>query len=240
VRWEIYPSEAVSGVTVYKSQGADLIAGGVAATIDIRTIRPLDYSGPRLTLRAGAQMNDPGFRIPNYNNVGSRGSLQYVTRLSDTLGLSLGGTYQKQKNGYSSFQGWGYADAGNSPPTYNGRSINAPWGAQPRSRLWPRRWSTSAGLQWKPDDHWDVNADFLYSNVKINENQFQQWYGGWGDWGGTLPDSTYKRGQFHAGGQQHCGRHGQQLGHHRHQCDRQIYRGQEPVGDGHQRPLPRR
>lgn len=199
VRWEIYPSEAVSGVTVYKSQGADLIAGGVAATIDIRTIRPLDYVGPRLTLRAGAQMNDPGFRIPNYDNVGTRGSVQYITRLTDTLGLSLGGTYQKQKNGYSSFQGWGYnnADAGNSPPTYNGQSVNAPWGAQAEVKaLIEERWSTSAGLQWKPDDHWDVNADFLYSNVKINENQFQQWHGGWGDWGGTLPDATYGAGQF--------------------------------------------
>ena len=46
VRWEIYPSEVVSGVDVYKSQSADLVAGGVAGTIDIKTIRPLNYSGP--------------------------------------------------------------------------------------------------------------------------------------------------------------------------------------------------
>ena len=54
VRWEIYPSEIVSGVTVYKAQSADFIAGGVAATIDIQTIKPLDYHGPAFTVRGGA------------------------------------------------------------------------------------------------------------------------------------------------------------------------------------------
>lgn len=199
VRWEIYPSEAVSGVTVYKSQGADLIAGGVAATIDIRTLRPLDYTGPRLVARAGVQINDPGFDIPNYDHVGTRGSIQYVARLSDTLGLSLGGTYQKQKNGYASFQGWGYnnADAGNSPPTFNGNAVYAPWGAQAEVKaLGEERWSTSAALQWRPSDSLDVNVDFLYSKVAIDEDQFQQWHGGWGDWGGTIPDSTYASGAF--------------------------------------------
>ena len=53
VRWEIYPSEVVSGADVYKSQSADLVAGGVAGTIDIRTIRPLDYPGPKSCCAAG-------------------------------------------------------------------------------------------------------------------------------------------------------------------------------------------
>jgi iron complex outermembrane receptor protein len=199
VRWEIYPSESVSGVTVYKSQGADLIAGGVAATIDIRTLRPLDYVGPKLTVRAGAQYNDAGFTIPKYDGLGTRESAQYVTHLTDTLGLALGGTYQLQSNGYASFQGWGYnnADAGNSPPKLNGSAVYAPWGAQTEVKaLKETRWSANGALQWKPDDHWDTSLDFLYSSVKIKEKQFQQWFGGWGDWGGTLPDSIYANGQY--------------------------------------------
>jgi iron complex outermembrane receptor protein len=196
VRWEIYPSEAVSGVTVYKSQGADLIAGGVAATIDIRTLRPLDYVGPKLTARAGVQANDAGFKIPGYDGMGTRGSAQFVTRLTDTLGLALGGTYQKQSNGYGSFQGWGY-NTGSDSPTLGGKPINAPWGAQTEVKaLKETRWSTTGALQWKPDDHWEASVDFLYSNVKIAEKQYQQWYGGWGDWQGTIPDSTYQTGQY--------------------------------------------
>ena len=46
LRWEIYPSEVLSGASVYKSQDASLIPGGIAATIDIRTLSPLDYHGP--------------------------------------------------------------------------------------------------------------------------------------------------------------------------------------------------
>jgi iron complex outermembrane receptor protein len=67
VRWEIYPSEVVSGVQVYKSQSADLIAGGVAATINIDTIAPLDYKGPEFVLRAGPVYYDGGKDIPNYD-----------------------------------------------------------------------------------------------------------------------------------------------------------------------------
>jgi len=196
VRWEIYPSEAVSGVTVYKSQGADLIAGGVAATIDIRTLRPLNYVGSKFTVRAGVQANDAGFKIPRYDGLGTRGSAQFVTRLSDTLGLALGGTYQQQQNGYGSFQGWGY-NSGSDSPTLNGNHVNAPWGAQTEVKaLKETRWSTTGALQWKPDDHWEVSVDFLYSDVKIAEHQFQQWFSGWGDSGGAIPDSTYQAGQY--------------------------------------------
>ena len=102
----------------------------------------------------------------------------------------VGGTYQQQKNGFSSFQGWGYntPDTG-TPPTLNGKPVNAPWGAQTEVKgLKETRWSGTGGLQWKPGAHWDVNLDFLYSDVKIDENQYQQWYGGnganWGDWAG--------------------------------------------------------
>ncbi|WP_157218247.1 TonB-dependent receptor [Flavisphingomonas formosensis] len=203
VRWEIYPSEIVSGVTVYKSQSADLIAGGVAATIDIRTLHPLDYTGPALTVRGGALYNDGGKDIPHYGGWGTRESGQYVAKLTDTLAVAVGGSYQKQKNGFASFQGWGYntVDTG-SPPTLDGKPINAPWGAQTEVKaLTETRWSTTGALEWKPGGDWDVNADFLYSDVKINERQYQQWYGrsnGWGDWGGTIggPGDIYQPGNY--------------------------------------------
>ena len=205
VRWEIYPSEDVSSVTVYKSQDASLIDGGVAATIDIRTLRPLDYVGSPLIVRAGAQYNNGGKDIPSYNRWGERGSLQYVAKLSDTFALSAGGSYQKQRNGKLSFQGWGYNQAntfGDNAPTYNGTAVNAPYGAQTElDATTETRWSATAAMQWKPTADWDINADFLYSDVKIAEPQYQQWYGnsnGWGDWGGTIGSTgdIYQPGSF--------------------------------------------
>ncbi len=97
VRWEIYPSEVVSGVKVYKSQSADLIAGGVAATIDIATLQPLDYSGESLVLRGGPVYYEAGSDLPDYDPWGYRGSGSYVYRNTDeTFGVVVGVTAQSQ------------------------------------------------------------------------------------------------------------------------------------------------
>jgi TonB-dependent receptor len=111
VRWEIYPSEVVSGVQVYKTQSADLIAGGVAGTINISTIQPLDYTGPAFVVRGGPVYYESGADIPNYEPWGYRGSASFVHNSSDKFGIVLGVTAQQQKNGYPSFTGWGYNDA---------------------------------------------------------------------------------------------------------------------------------
>ena len=195
VRWEIYPSEDVSSVEVYKSQSADLIAGGVASTIDIRTIRPLDYEGPDFVGRFGALYNDGGSSIPDYSPWGDRGSAQYVAKLDDTLAVSLGGSYQRQKNGYISFQGWGYnTPYTGSPPILNGVSTNTPWGAQTEvDGLTETRYSITGAAQWKPTANFEFNFDFLYSDVSIDENQEQAWYGRnnvWGDYGGNNANAS--------------------------------------------------
>jgi TonB-dependent receptor len=184
VRWEIYPSEDVQGVTVYKSQSADLIAGGVAATIDIHTLRPLDYTGPKLEVRLGPLYNEGGSTIPGYSPWGLRGSGQYVAKLSDDLAVSIGGSYQQQQNGYVSFQGWGYnTPYTGSPPTLNGAVTNTPWGAQTEvDALTETRYSIAGAAQWKPGTNFELNFDFLYSDVNIDENQDEQWYGRNGDW----------------------------------------------------------
>src|SRR5688500_4216433 len=83
VRWEIYPSEVVAGVDVYKSQSADLVAGGVAGTIDIKTIRPLNYSGPTLLLRAGPVWYEGGTDFPDYDPYGWRGSGSFTKSIGD-------------------------------------------------------------------------------------------------------------------------------------------------------------
>ena len=190
VRWEIYPSEAVSGVTVYKSQSADLIAGGVAATIDIHTLRPLDYSGPALSARLGPLYNDGGGTIPGYSPWGLRGSAEYVAKVNDDLAVAVGASYQKQKNGYVSFQGWGYNTPYTGvPPILNGVATNTPWGAQTEvDGLTETRTGLTGAIQYKPTDHFEVNFDVLYSDVKIDEYQEQAWYGRngkWGDYGGN-------------------------------------------------------
>src|SRR5260221_7773045 len=43
VEFDQYPSEILAGVDIYKTAEADHTAGGLVGSIDMRTIRPLDY-----------------------------------------------------------------------------------------------------------------------------------------------------------------------------------------------------
>ncbi|WP_415923131.1 TonB-dependent receptor [Steroidobacter sp.] len=195
VRWEIYPSEVVSGVKVYKTQSADLIAGGVAATIDIATLQPLDYHGEEFVIRGGPVYYDAGADIPDYDPWGYRASGSFVYKASETFGLVVGLTAQQQKNGYPSFTGWGYNDSSARPPEgasdftgdLNGDGVPdaTPWGAQVSvNAIDQDRRGVSLGTQWRPSDHFELRFDALYSDVDIHEDQGQTVYGqnNWGNW----------------------------------------------------------
>lgn len=213
VRWEIYPSEVVSGVEVYKSQSADLIAGGVAATININTIAPLDYRGPEFVVRAGPVFYDGGKDIPNYGTTGYRGSGSWVRKINDDLAIVLGATAQRQKNGYGSFTGWGYNDSNARPPAgasdyssdlnRDGKLDATPWGAQmSASRIDQKRTGISGGLQYKPTDNFELKADALYSKIKITEVQDQTVWGAnnWGNWNTGTNNIGWNDGVYNATG----------------------------------------
>ncbi|OGN49353.1 MAG: TonB-dependent receptor [Caulobacterales bacterium RIFOXYB1_FULL_67_16] len=182
VRWEIYPSEVVSGVEVYKSQSADLISGGIAGTINIRTVRPLDYRGPAFVGTAGAVYYEGGEDLPDYDPLGYRFSASMTHPITDTLGVNLGVTHQEQKNGYSTFEGWGWndEDTGGSPGDIDGDGDldSTFYGAKSEvKRLTETRNGVNGALQWKPSDQFELNMDALYSKIEIDEDQNQIWYG---------------------------------------------------------------
>ena len=193
VRWEIYPSEVVSAVKVYKTQSADLIAGGVAATIDIATLQPLDYKGEKFVVRGGPVYYEGGADLPDYDPWGYRASGSYVYQATDTLGLVLGVTGQKQKNGYPSFTGWGYNDSTMRPPQGasdftgdldgDGSPDATPWGSQVSvNAIDQDRKGVSLGTQWRPSEGFELRFDALYSDIDIHEDQAQTVYG-WNNWG---------------------------------------------------------
>ena len=111
LRWEIYPSEILSGAQVYKSQDASLVPGGIAATVDIRTLSPLNYKGPTFSLRAGPTYNDEGKDLPHYNGLGYRGSAGYVGHINDDFAVSLAASVQREKNGFPDFRTFGWNTA---------------------------------------------------------------------------------------------------------------------------------
>ncbi len=183
LRWEIYPSEILSGAQVYKSQDATLVPGGIAATIDIRTMSPLDYHGPTLTLRAGPTYNEIGNSLPHYEPMGYRGSAGFVKHLNDNFAVSLAGSVQKEKNGFPDFRSWGWntpENTGGHTGDLNGDGVpdDTTWGLNTEIKEITQDRSALAGTaEWRTDGGAIIKADALWSQYEIKENQFQAWYG---------------------------------------------------------------
>src|SRR5262245_48466685 len=162
VRWEVFPTEVVSTVKVFKSQSADLISGGVASTIDVGTINPLDYSGAPFVASAGAAYYDEGTSIPDYDSLGNRFGATWVGKVSDNLAFALGGTVQDQKNAYPSMGSWGYTDASNARDVDGDGDLDGtPWGAASEvKQLDQSRNGVVAAMQWR-SGNMELNVDGL-------------------------------------------------------------------------------
>ncbi len=57
VEFDQYPSELISQVIVYKTPDSQLVGQGLAGTIDLRTVRPLDYGKQAVVLNLRGEMN---------------------------------------------------------------------------------------------------------------------------------------------------------------------------------------
>lgn len=192
VRWEVFPTEVVSTAKVYKSQSADLIEGGIGATIDIGTIDPLAYFGKSVVLTGGPVYYTEGKDVPHYNPLGQRFGASLVHKFNKDLAIALGGTYQKQKNGNAMVGSNGYNIDQAGDVTGGKGATPSPWGGGDEFKaIDQERKGAMAALQWR-SGNFKLKADALYSNIDINENQSQTTFQGWsyGSWGGDNPYKT--------------------------------------------------
>ncbi len=213
LRWEIYPSEVLSGAEVYKTQDASLVSGGIAATVDIRTLSALDYHGPEFSFRAGPTYNQEGKDLPGYNPVGYRASGGVIKHISDDFAVSLAASIQREKNGFPDFRtfGWNTPDNSGAGPgnpagntgDLNGDGVpdNTTWGLNTEVKeVTQDRYALAGGAGWHIGDDLTIKADALWSQYHIKENQFQAWYGNnitgnWADGNAAMynaPGSSYQ------------------------------------------------
>jgi len=68
VDMDFLPAELFRSATVYKSQQADIIEGGIAGTVDMRSVRPFDKSGFRSAFTASGNYRD---KDGKWGNTGS-------------------------------------------------------------------------------------------------------------------------------------------------------------------------
>jgi iron complex outermembrane receptor protein len=87
--FDLFPSELTGAVLIYKTPDASLMGQGLASTIDLHTLRPLDF-GKRV-LAASARKERIGFDSGAEIGSGHRATLTYVDQFfGRTVGLSIG------------------------------------------------------------------------------------------------------------------------------------------------------
>ena len=172
VEFDQYPSELISGVTVYKTPDASLIGQGLAGTIDMQTVRPLSFGGRTVALNARGERNSLG-KIANAKATGNRFSASYIDQFADrTIGLALG---------YAHLE---------SPVLDNETGLYEPWKVESRPGV-PAGTSIMDGiksvarsgknerdgfmgvLQYRPNQQWNSVLDVYASKFKREETANQ-------------------------------------------------------------------
>src|SRR3982751_1113089 len=91
VEFDQYPSELLGSVVVYKTPDASIAGMGLAGTVDLRTIRPLEYGKRAIALNIRGQYDEGGGRNHDLSKYGWRGSASYIDQNADgTLGWMIG------------------------------------------------------------------------------------------------------------------------------------------------------
>jgi TonB-dependent receptor len=93
-------AEAINAVEVYKTGRADVATGGIGASINVRTARPLDNDGMVLNLGVKA-INDTTNRVGDDFTPELSGIFSFAND-DKTFGVGLSASYQKRDSGSSS------------------------------------------------------------------------------------------------------------------------------------------
>lgn len=185
VEFDQYPSELLSAVTVYKTPDAALVGQGLSGTLDMRTVRPLDYADPVILVSARGQHNSLG-SAANSDANGVRVNASYIGQFADdTIGLTLGFSYSDtpvQENQVGLYEPWEQVGAGWRPGvpagTYYSNGIKAL-----RRTGYQRRTGVMATVEFRPSNTWSSTFDVFHSQA-VQEDTANQFEVNLGDYNG--------------------------------------------------------
>lgn len=153
-----YPSELISGVVVYKTPEAGLVGQGLAGTVDLRTIRPLDYKQRVLQFNGRGEYQTLNGR----DDQGYRVSGTYIDQFLDgKLGISIGVAHEESPNLQTRENDYGFANY----TAADGRNLLVPGGIVSEAYLGDlKRTGVAVTLQYRPNSHFTSTLDGYYSD----------------------------------------------------------------------------
>ncbi len=185
-------TEGVAGVEVYKTTKADLPSGGIGATVNILTARPLDSTGLKASVGVKGVMETSN--VTGDDITPELSALFSNTFADDMFGVLVSASHQERNNReeYGSVDNWiPNVDISASPNATlvdnNQRADGANWypqnmgyGISDNERT---RTNGQVVLQFAPNDKITATLDYTYSKVEreANQNKFGIWYNNGGN-----------------------------------------------------------
>jgi iron complex outermembrane receptor protein len=175
VEFDQYPSELLSSVVVYKTSDASLTNQGLSGTVDLRTVRPLEFDGTIRTIGARMERNSLGDQIDGVSAWGSRLSASFIDQFADNrVGLALGLAYLDSPGQARELRYWGF-------PEEAGQRRIGGFDARVFSSD-NKRLGVMGTVQFKPNDVYNGVLDVYYSDFERNEQRSRietglQWSG---------------------------------------------------------------
>ena len=196
-------SESISGVEVYKTSRAASSTGGIGATVNIKTTRPLDAPGTRMSFGVKGVMDQSAGNLPG-NLEGDEitpelSGIFSMTSEDERFGVALAASYQERALGFNQ------AAVGNGWRPFAGDENN--WGTIPNigapgsqnvtnhpaaddiysvpqnlgysvNGIERKRTNGQLTFQFKPADSLTATLDYTYSENKVHtrRNELSVWF----------------------------------------------------------------
>jgi iron complex outermembrane receptor protein len=168
--YDQFPSELINTATVYKSADAGLVAQGLSGTVNLASVRPLDYSDRQMSFSLRGEKNASGELNADSSDMGSRISFSYVDQFAEgTIGLALGYAHLDNPGQEKYYKSWWWANTGNWGSQITGLPPEAialqgfEAGVKSTDRA---RDGLMAVLEFKPNENLHSIVDLYYSKFE--------------------------------------------------------------------------
>jgi TonB-dependent receptor len=177
VEFDQYPSELMAGVTIYKTPDAALVGQGLSGTMDMRTVRPLNYDDTVIAVSGRWQRSSLG-DAANADADGNRFNAALITQSADRkVGFSIGYSHSDtpvQENQVGLYEPW-QAIGDNWRPGVPAGTFYSDGIKALRRTGYTKRDGVMATLEFRPSDAWISTIDLFYtkSRQENTANQFE-------------------------------------------------------------------
>jgi TonB-dependent receptor len=177
VEFDQYPSELMAGVTVYKTPDAGLVGQGLSGTLDMRTVRPLDFADSVVAVSGRLTDNSLGSAADADGN-GNRFNASWIMQNADrSVGFAIGYSHSDtpvQENQVGTYEPWFNTHQNPRPGIPD--NVYMTDGIKALRRTGDtKRDGLMATLQFRPSDAWESTIDAFYSRSTQEDtaNQFE-------------------------------------------------------------------